>query len=228
MLLGAAANFATIFLGSLIGLALKKGIPERFRDVLVSGMALCTIYVGITGLLKGKSTLVIILSIAIGAFIGELFDLDGKMNKLGDYIQSRFKGNDNKISQAFVTATLLYGVGAMAVVGSLQSGISGDHSTLFAKSILDGIMSIILASQLGFGVMLSAIPVFIYQGGITLLAGFLEPYLTEVAIAEMTCSGSLLIMAIGLNLLGVTKIKVVNYIPAIFISALLAQIPFFY
>ncbi len=228
MLLGAAVNFATIFFGSLIGLALKKGIPERFRDVIIGGMAFCTVYVGITGLLKGKSTLVIVISIAIGAFIGELFDLEGKMNKLGDYVQSRFKGNDNKISQAFVTATLLYGVGAMAIVGSLQSGISGDHSTLFTKSILDGIMSIILASQLGFGVMLSAVPVFIYQGAITLLSGFLEPYLTETAIAEMTCSGSLLIMMIGFNLLGVTKLKIVNYIPAIFISAVLAQIAFFY
>ncbi|MBE7060356.1 MAG: DUF554 domain-containing protein [Ruminococcaceae bacterium] len=228
MLLGAAVNFATIFFGSLIGLALKKGIPERFRDVIIGGMAFCTVYVGITGLLKGKSTLVIVISIAIGAFIGELFDLEGKMNKLGDYVQSRFKGNDNKISQAFVTATLLYGVGAMAIVGSLQSGISGDHSTLFTKSILDGIMSIILASQLGFGVMLSAVPVFIYQGAITLLSGFLEPYLTETAIAEMTCSGSLLIMMIGFNLLGITKLKIVNYIPAIFISAVLAQIAFFY
>lgn len=228
MLLGAAVNFATIFFGSLIGLALKKGIPERFRDVIIGGMAFCTVYVGITGLLKGKSTLVIVISIAVGAFIGELFDLEGKMNKLGDYVQSRFKGNDNKISQAFVTATLLYGVGAMAIVGSLQSGISGDHSTLFTKSILDGIMSIILASQLGFGVMLSAVPVFIYQGAITLLSGFLEPYLTETAIAEMTCSGSLLIMMIGFNLLGITKLKIVNYIPAIFISAVLAQIAFFY
>ena len=228
MLLGAAVNFATIFFGSLIGLALKKGIPERFRDVIIGGMAFCTVYVGITGLLKGKSTLVIVISIAIGAFIGELFDLEGKMNKLGDYVQSRFKGNDNKISQAFVTATLLYGVGAMAIVGSLQSGISGDHSTLFTKSILDGIMSIILTSQLGFGVMLSAVPVFIYQGAITLLSGFLEPYLTETAIAEMTCSGSLLIMMIGFNLLGITKLKIVNYIPAIFISAVLAQIAFFY
>jgi len=228
MLLGAAVNFATIFFGSLIGLALKKGIPERFRDVIIGGMAFCTVYVGITGLLKGKSTLVIVISIAIGAFVGELFDLEGKMNKLGDYVQSRFKGNDNKISQAFVTATLLYGVGAMAIVGSLQSGISGDHSTLFTKSILDGIMSIILASQLGFGVMLSAVPVFIYQGAITLLSGFLEPYLTETAIAEMTCSGSLLIMMIGFNLLGITKLKIVNYIPAIFISAVLAQIAFFY
>ena len=228
MLLGAAVNFATIFFGSLIGLALKKGIPERFRDVIIGGMAFCTVYVGITGLLKGKSTLVIVISIAIGAFIGELFDLEGKMNKLGNYVQSRFKGNDNKISQAFVTATLLYGVGAMAIVGSLQSGISGDHSTLFTKSILDGIMSIILASQLGFGVMLSAVPVFIYQGAITLLSGFLEPYLTETAIAEMTCSGSLLIMMIGFNLLGITKLKIVNYIPAIFISAVLAQIAFFY
>ena len=228
MLLGAAVNFATIFFGSLIGLALKKGIPERFRDVIIGGMAFCTVYVGITGLLKGKSTLVIVISIAIGAFIGALFDLEGKMNKLGDYVQSRFKGNDNKISQAFVTATLLYGVGAMAIVGSLQSGISGDHSTLFTKSILDGIMSIILASQLGFGVMLSAVPVFIYQGAITLLSGFLEPYLTETAIAEMTCSGSLLIMMIGFNLLGITKLKIVNYIPAIFISAVLAQIAFFY
>ena len=228
VLLGALVNFFSILFGSIIGLALKKGISERYRNVIIGGMALCTIYVGISGMLKGKNSLVLIISIALGAIIGEFLNIDDKMHRLGNYLQERFKSSGSPVSQAFVTATLLYCVGAMAVVGSLQSGISGDHSTLFAKAVLDGIMSVILTSQFGFGVMLSAVPVFIYQGGISLLAGFLEPYFTETAIAEMTCCGSLLIMAIGFNLLGITKLKIANYMPAIFISVILAQFSFFY
>ena len=191
-------------------------------------MALCVLYIGISGTLQGKSPLVLVISVAFGAALGELLNLDGKLNRLGDWVQSKFKSSNSPISQGFVTATLLFAVGAMSIVGSLQGGLQNDHSIIYTKSIIDGVMAIILTSQLGFGVMLSAVPIFLYQGGIALAAGVLEPILSETAIAEMSCSGSLLIVALGMNMLGITKLKVVNYIPAIFIAAALSQIPLFY
>ena len=225
---GAIFNVITILIGGFLGLLFKKGIPERFKDIITKGMALCVLYIGISGTLKGKSPLVLVISVAFGAALGELLNLDGNLNRLGNWVQRRFKSSNSPVSQGFVTATLLFAVGAMSIVGSLQGGIKNDHSIIYTKSIIDGVMSIILTSQLGFGVMLSAIPIFLYQGGIALAAGVLEPVMSKTAIAEMSCSGSLLIVALGLNMLGITKLKVVNFIPAIFIAAALAQLSFFY
>ncbi len=227
-LMGAIFNVITIILGAGLGLLFKKGIPERFKDVLMKGMAMCVLYIGISGMFQGKSTLVLVISIALGALMGEGLRLDDKMNSLGGWVEGKFKNGQGMIAEGFVTATLLFGVGAMAIVGSLQGGLTGDHSTIYTKSIIDAVAGMILASQMGFGVMLSAIPIFIYQGGIALMAGMLAPVLNEVTVAEMTGSGSLLIAMLGLNMLGVTKLKVVNYIPAIFIAALLAQFGIFY
>lgn len=226
-LAGAIFNVITILVGGGLGLLFQKGLPQRFQDILIKGMALCVLYIGISGTLEGENPLITVISIALGAIVGELLDLDGKMNRAGDWVQSKFKGSQSPVSQGFVTATLLFGVGAMAVVGSLQGGLTGNHSVIYTKSIIDGVMAIILTSQLGFGVMLSAIPIFVYQGGIALLAGVLEPVLTDAAVAEMTCSGSVLIMALGLNMLGITKLKVVNYIPAILFAAILSQVSLF-
>lgn len=226
-LAGAIFNVITILVGGGLGLLFQKGLPQRFQDILIKGMALCVLYIGISGTLEGENPLITVVSIALGAIVGELLDLDGKMNRAGDWVQSKFKGSQSPVSQGFVTATLLFGVGAMAVVGSLQGGLTGNHSVIYTKSIIDGVMAIILTSQLGFGVMLSAIPIFVYQGGIALLAGVLEPVLTDAAVAEMTCSGSVLIMALGLNMLGITKLKVVNYIPAILFAAILSQVSLF-
>ena len=227
-LLGAVFNVITILAGGFLGLIFKKGIPQRFQDILIKGMALCVLYIGISGTLEGKSPLVLVLSVATGAILGELLNLDGKLNRLGDWVQSKFKSETGSVSQGFVTATLLFAVGAMSIVGSLNGGLKNDHSIIYTKSIIDGVMAIILTSQLGFGVMLSAIPIFLYQGGIAMLAGVLEPLLNEIAVAEMTCSGSGLIMGLGLNMLGLTKLKVVNYIPSMFIAAALSQLSFFY
>ena len=160
-----------------------------------------------------------IICIAVGALVGEIIDIDRALSKLGDYFESKVKKSDNKvsISEGFVTASLLFCVGAMALVGSLESGLKGDYTTLFAKSILDGISSIIFASTLGIGVLLSVGTVFIYQGGITLCAGFLSGMLSTDVITNMSAVGSLLIIGLGLNILGVTKIKVANLLPGVFI-----------
>lgn len=215
--LGTIVNAAAIVAGCAIGMLAKRGISQRVMDAVMKGVALCIVYIGIDGMLEGSKTLAVIIAMALGAGIGTLLDLDGKMSKLGDIVEKRLAGGGAGIAQGFVTASLIFCVGAMAVVGSLQSGLSGDNSTLYTKALLDGISSMVLTASLGVGVGLSAVCVLVYQGALTLLAGLLSPVLSDAVIAEMTCVGSILIMALGLNMLGITKIKVMDYILAIFL-----------
>lgn len=219
-------NMLAVMVGSTIGLLLKKGIPERIKDTLMKGLGLCTLYIGWSGTLKGENTLVLILSMAIGIVIGEGLDLDAKLNGFAEGIETRFRKADGEISLAegFVTASLLFCVGAMSIVGSLQAGLSGDYEMLFTKSVLDFISSMVFASSLGIGVMLSASFVLLFQGGIVLLAQFVAPFLTDAVVAEMVCSGSLVIFALGLNLVGITKLKVLNFLPAILLPVVLCPL----
>lgn len=217
-MLGTLVNTGSIIAGSIAGLLLKRGIPERMNDAIMKGVALCVLYIGLTGCLKGSNALIAILSMVLGAILGSLLDLDKRLNALGAFLERSLQSGNGSLSNGFVTASLLFCVGAMAVVGSLQSGLTGDHTMLYAKSLLDGIASIVFTASLGIGVILSAGAVLLYQGAITLLAQTLGPVLSEPVIAEMTCVGSLLIIALSLNMLGITKIKVMNYVPAIFIA----------
>jgi uncharacterized protein len=217
-MLGTIVNFAAIVLGGLCGFALKEGLPKRISDTVMQGLALCVIYIGIEGSLKAQNPLLVIISIAVGAVLGELIDLDKLLKGLGDSIEKKFKNSKSKISEGFVTTSLLYCVGAMAILGSLQSGLEGIHKILFAKSILDGVSAFIFASTLGIGVVFSAFSVLVYQGAITLGASFVKDLLSVMVVYDMTATGSLLIIGIGLNMLGVTKIKVANLLPAVFIQ----------
>ena len=185
----------------------------------MKGLALCTMYIGISGALEGTDTLQMIISIAVGALIGEIIDIDKWLEKLGAFLESKFnkEGKSGSIAQGFITSSLLFCVGAMAIVGSLESGLKGDNTTLFTKSILDGISSIIFTSTLGIGVIFSIGTVLIYQGGIAICAGMLSNVLSSVVITNMSAVGGLLILGLGLNMLGVTKIKIANMLPAIFI-----------
>lgn len=222
-MVGTIVNTLAIIIGGTVGLLVKKGVSERISETLMNGLALCVLYIGISGVLKGDNTMVVILSMVIGALIGEGVDLDKGLRNLVNLIEKKFKSKDEKVSiaEGLVTSSLLFCVGAMAIVGALQSGLSANHEMLFTKSILDGVSSILFAASLGVGVLLSAAFVFIYQGSVTLLAQFISPYLGEVVIAEMTCIGSLLIIGLGLNMLKVTKLKVINYVPAIFLPIFL-------
>ncbi|MCE5222458.1 MAG: DUF554 domain-containing protein [Clostridium sp.] len=223
-MLGTVVNSLTIIGGCLIGLIVKERLTDKISSTIMNGLALCVLYIGISGALKGEDTLQIIICIAIGALIGEIIDIDKKLNDLGDMIENKINSKKKSktkdkisISEGFVTSSLLFCVGAMAVVGSLESGLQGNHTTLFAKSILDGVASIIFTSSLGIGVMLSSIAVFVYQGSITLLAGGLSTVLIDTVISNMSAVGSLLIVGLGFNMLGMSKIKVANLLPAIFI-----------
>ena len=218
-MLGTIVNCITIAVGCFLGLIAKGKIPERIGDTIMKGLALCTMYIGISGALEGNDTLQMIISIAIGALIGEIIDIDKWLEKLGAFLESKFnkKGKYGSIAQGFITSSLLFCVGAMAIVGSLESGLKGDNTTLFTKSILDGISSIIFTSTLGIGVIFSIGTVLIYQGGIAICAGMLSNVLSSVVITNMSAVGGLLILGLGLNMLGVTKIKIANMLPAIFI-----------
>ena len=224
-MLGTIVNALAIIGGCLVGLVVKGRLTEKISKTIMNGLALCILYIGISGALKGKDTLQMIICIALGALVGEIIDIDKRLNNLGDMIEKTINSKKKKsspnekisISEGFVTSSLLFCVGAMAVVGSLESGLKGNHTTLFAKSILDGISSIIFTSSLGIGVILSSIAVLIYQGSITLLAGGLSTILTDTVISNMSAVGSLLIVGLGLNMLGASKIKVANLLPAIFI-----------
>ncbi len=222
-MIGTLVNTLAAVAGGLLGTLLKKGIPQRLADLVQKGLALCVLYIGIKGSFAGTNTLVTILSMVLGAIIGGLLDLDDKLERLGAWVQSRFskKGGGGKVAEGFVTACLLFCVGSMAVVGSLQSGLTGNHETIFTKSMLDFVSAIILASSLGLGVCLSGAFVLVYQGAIVLLARWAAPILSDYVVAEMSCAGSLLIVALGLNMLGIAKLKVSNLLPAMFLPLIL-------
>ncbi len=225
-MLGTIVNCAAILVGGLLGMLLKKGLPERLSTSVMQGVGLIVVYIGITGALKGENVLLATIAMVVGGLLGTLLDLDGLVNRFAHWMERKLVKDAaaaGTFGEGFVNATLLFCVGAMAVVGSLNSGLSGDHSVLFTKSVLDGVSSVVFASAMGGGVLLSALPLFVYQGAITLLAQTLAPVLSTSVVNEMTCVGSLLIMAIGLNLLKITNIKVMNFLPAIFLPILLCM-----
>ena len=223
-MLGTIVNTVAVIIGAAIGMLLKKGLPEKLSDTMMKGLGLCTLYLGISGSLKGENSLILIISMVVGALIGEGIDLDAKLNQFGTWLENKFKSKEGgkvSIAEGFVSASLLFCVGAMTIVGSLQSGLTGDHSMLITKATLDLVSSLIFAASLGIGVMLAAAFVLVFQGGIVLIAQAAAPFLTDYVIGEMTCVGSILIMALGMNIIGVTNFKVMNYLPAIFLPILL-------
>ena len=237
-MLGTIVNAGAVVLGGGLGLLLKKGLPARISEAIMGGVGLVVLYIGVSGALAGENVLVAVLSVVLGGALGAWMDIDAALNRLGARAQAAFAGGGGKsgadgtggagggsrFAEGFVSASLLFCVGAMAVVGSLQSGLTGEHSTLFAKALIDGVSAMVFASAMGAGVLLSAAAVLLYQGAITLLASLLAPVLSDAAVAEMTCAGSLLIVGIGLNLLGLTKLKLANYLPAVFLPLLLVQV----
>lgn len=214
---GVLVNTATVIVGSCVGLLLKKQIPEKLTGAVMTAIGLCTIAIGIGGIIKGQNQLVMIISLVLGAIVGTLIDIDDKLSKLGDKLQKKKKDENEKstFSQGFVTASLLFCVGAMTLVGSMNAGISGDNQMLYTKSVLDLISSSMLAASLGVGVLCSSLFVLVFQGVLVALSMALGSFLSEFAIAELICAGSVMITALGLNLIGVTKIKVANLLPGL-------------
>jgi uncharacterized membrane protein YqgA involved in biofilm formation len=216
-MLGTFVNCLAIIAGSMVGLLFKNGIPDRYNQTVMQAVGLAVLLVGLKTAIVSDDLLVIIISLALGALVGEGVGIEDRLERLGKFLETTFSKGSGGFAQGFVTASLIYCVGSMAIVGSLESGLSGNHATLFAKSCLDGIVSIILSSSLGLGVMFSAVPVLFYQGAITLMASVLKPLLVPAVISQMSGVGGVLILGIGMNMLREKKIKVGNMLPAIFI-----------
>jgi hypothetical protein len=231
-MIGVLVNAGAILVGSLVGLLVNKGIPKRFSGAIMTALGLCTIYIGISGALQIENLIVLAVSLVLGVAAGTALKLDDRLNMLGKMIEERFAvsgdgdGDDKpSIAQGFVSASLLFCVGAMAIVGSINSGLLGDHSVIYAKSTLDLIASAMLAVSLGIGVMFSAASVLVYQGLLVLLAQLLRPILDNPAmLAELSGVGSLIIVALGLNLIGVSKVKVADFLPAIVFAPIVFKI----
>jgi uncharacterized membrane protein YqgA involved in biofilm formation len=223
-MLGPLVNAIVVVICSLIGCFLIKGIPQRFEDHIKKAMGLAVVFIGIKGALDNQNALMLIMSIIAGAVIGELIDIDKWMNRFGLWAEKKLGMDKDKtpqkghsFSKGFVSASILFCTGSMAIVGSMQSGLQGNHEMLFAKSILDGSISLVFAASMGIGVAFSALSVLVYQGAIVLASQAISGYLTPDIIREMSAVGSLVIAGIGFNFLGVKEIKVANLIPAVFI-----------
>ena len=204
-----------------MGSRLRGGIPEKYKDTIGYALALCVLTIGIQGAIHTENMMLVIVSAVVGSLIGEALRLEDRLDSLGAWVQKRLAKDDDGFSQGFISATLLYCVGSMAVVGSIEAGLQNKPDTLLAKAVLDGVSALILSSSMGMGVALSALPLLAYQGGIALLAMLLGNFLPAEAIAEVSATGSLLIIGLGFNMLGFSKarIRVGNMLPAILIPA---------
>ena len=219
---GTIINVVAIVVGTGLGVTLKRGIPERFKSTVIQGLSLAIIVIGLQMALQTENVLIVVLSLVFGALTGELLKIEDMLTLMGTKIEKRLGGNGGSFTKAFVTASLVYCVGAMAIVGSIQDGISGDATTLYAKSLLDGVASVVFASTLGIGVAFSAIPVFLYQGLITVLAQYLQGFLTSDVIKEITATGGVLIIGIGIKMIEIKEIKVGNLLPSVFYALVLS------
>ena len=229
--LGTLGNIVLILIGSTIGIILKGGLKKRFQDTIMSALGLAVMFIGISGALKGLltvegsglstvNTMLMIVSLAIGALIGEIIDIEAKLDKVGEWIKKTLKVEGEKgqgFVESFVNSSLLFCVGAMAIIGSLEDGLSGDPSMLLAKGFIDGVVAIFFASTLGYGVFFSVIPIGIYQGIITFSARYIEPFLNDRLVANISFVGSILIFGIGINMLFGKKIKCGNILPAVLV-----------
>ncbi|MCH5250065.1 MAG: DUF554 domain-containing protein [Lachnospiraceae bacterium] len=225
--LGTIINVIAVLMGGTLGILIKGGMKEKLQNILVQACGLATLFIGISGTLQNmliisddgisvQGTLLLICSLVIGSFVGELIDIEAKLEAVGENLKGMIKSrNDSRFVDGFVTASLVICIGAMAVVGSLQDGLTGDYSMLLSKSVLDFIIIIVFASTMGIGVLFSALPLGIYQGLITLLAVFIAPYMTDSMISSLSLVGSALIFGVGVNLIWEKKLRVGNMLPAL-------------
>lgn len=212
-----------VVITSLIGLLIGQRIPEKMNRAIMQGIGLVVITIGISGAVNGVNTLVLILSMVIGIVIGEGLDIHQRINLFIEKATKRLSGDkdQSEFTQAFMTATMLFCIGSMAIVGSLESGLTGDNATLYTKSVIDGISAVLFSSSLGIGVLFASIPLLLYQGSLIVFAQLLAPILSDAVILEMTTVGSVLLIGMGLNMLDITDFKMMNFIPAIFLPILL-------
>lgn len=231
--MGTVVNVAAIAGGSLLGLLVGRGIKEKYQETVIYGLALCVIVLGIQMALQGQHILLTIISLVVGSILGEALGIEEKLEQVGTYLAEKFQksrkngdaGTDAFV-EGFLNASLLYCVGAMAIVGSIQDGLSGDPTTLYTKALIDGLSGIIYASNFGVGVLFSALSVGVYQGILTALAGFLGPWMSQLVVQEVAACGGLMILGIGINMTKLLKIRVGNMLPGLLVVGVAAGIFF--
>lgn len=212
---GTIVNSTAIVIGSVVGVLFQHKFPKKIQLIVFQGLGLSTLLIGIQMALKVENILALIFSLIIGGIVGESMNLDLQMERFGNWLKGKVKSKDTQFTDGFVAASILFCVGAMAILGSLDEGIRGDRTVLFTKSILDGFASIALAASMGIGVAFSAFPIFIYQGTITILSGYTQNFFTPLMIQQLTAVGGLLIVGISMNILEIKKIKVTNLLPSL-------------
>ena len=227
--LGTIVNTAAVVAGGVLGLLLKNGVAKKFEAILMQALGLATVFIGAGGVLKymlvvengalaTRGTMLLIFSLVIGCILGQMLDIEAQMEKLGIRLKAAVRiKNDNRFVEGFVTTSLIICVGAMAIVGAMEDGLSGDSSTLIAKAVLDFALVVILASTYGVGAMFSAIPIFVYQGAITVIAAMFGAVISDQLIAELSFVGSALIFCVGVNLVREKTFRVANMLPALLI-----------
>lgn len=231
VLLGTLVNGACIVVGAIMGRFLQH-IPEKMKETVMSGIGLAVVVLGLQMGFKSEEFIAIILSIVVGAVLGEWMSIEDRLISLGNWIERKMKAKEgSSISQGFVTATLIFGIGAMSIIGALDSGIRNDHDVLLTKAVIDGFTALVLASTLGIGVFFSAFPIILYEGAIALFANqindVIPPELMDAFILEMTSTGGIMILAIGLNMMGLTKIRVGNLLPGILVTGILVTFMYY-
>ena len=226
---GTLINMGAIVAGTAIGSLAGSRLPARMRRIVLYGIGLVVLLIGFQMAVRTQNLLAVLGAILIGGIIGELLRLEDRLEQLGQFFQDRFsKGSEQSIAEGFVTASLVFCVGPMAILGSISDGLSGDYSLLSIKAVMDGFASIAFAASMGWGVGLSAVSILIYQGAITLFAGSLPGALNDAMITEMTATGGLIIIGIGIKLLDLKDLPLANFVPAIAVApAILALIPSF-
>jgi uncharacterized membrane protein YqgA involved in biofilm formation len=205
-------------LGSILGLLLKKRLKEEYTKTIIACMGICTMVIGITDAIATSNIIIVIVSLVLGTIIGELLKLEKRLDSAGDLLKSKLpKSGDSRFTEGFVSASLLFCVGSMSIMGSIEAGLQSNYDIIFAKSAMDGIMAVTFAATMGIGVAFSALTVILYQGGLTLLAGVIAPILSAPAITEMSAVGGVMLIATGMNIIGLTKerIRVGNMLPAL-------------
>jgi uncharacterized membrane protein YqgA involved in biofilm formation len=222
--LGTLLNASTVVLGTAIGVGIGSRLPDRVRDVVIDGMGLLTVLLGVTMALKTQNFFIVMGSVLLGGLAGELLGIERRLERLGEYFQRRLAASSSTFSTGFVTASLLFCIGPMAILGPIQDGLRGSIQLLAVKSALDGVAALAFATTLGWGVGLSALSLLVYQGTITLLAGFVDRFLTAAMVTEMTAVGGVLILGIGLRILDVRQVRIGSFLPAVFFAPVLVAV----
>jgi uncharacterized protein len=219
---GTLINAGAVLVGGFIGLIVHTRLPDRIARIVFQGIGLFTLFLGITMAIKANNFLVMVFSVVPGSIVGELLNIEGHMNRLGAFVKSKIGSKDDRFAEGFVTAFLLFCMGSMTILGAIEEGLGGKPNLLLAKSVLDGFSSIALSASLGIGVVLSAVPLLIYQGGISLFASSLHHVLTPRLVTEVTAVGGLLLMGLGLNILKIASLSILNMLPSLIIVAIIS------